>query len=430
MDKKIPNDSFVKLYIGLMFFLLGAHLLDKGGRILSPIANRFSYGDILFVLYLIGSYILNLNRTSKWLVVYSKRQEMFYIFLFAFSLCTGISWCVTSLLQKGYILDFFGISTRIAYYGLMSLFATKWIKKYGLNILILPFCLGIVSMFYFNFLRSALPIFTIPTEIAEKNFSGVLLPVCAIYLAISILDMPRLSNLLLFCFTFLSTLLVYSLGGIVLLILSLPAVWIMLRYYFAKPIIKYDKKVFSLFILLLIVIGLFLSPMSDTVTHRIVAKFHNIPGISKEETESAHLRWGHFISSIYITLKNPLFGVGEANWQEENDKNIDLVGKWYIQNENPHNAIAQIPSMFGIPAFIFFAICFYLVFKALYELKLLKGLKWKIFVFSVFMVFFGSANLMDSIFTTFYFYFFASIVFGIKARQLTKNGEGRNSYDK
>lgn len=410
-------NRFRKYYIMLMLFLLGARLLDNKAM-LSPIAGRISYGDILFFIYLATSVIIYFMKSPKFKVVRLRRQQMFFLCLFAFSLWTGMSWCVNSLFRSGNILDFFGIPVRVAYYGIMSLFVVRWVREYGSNVLVMPFCIGILAMFYNNFLNAAMRVGEIPIAINEKNFSGVLLPVCAVYFALSILCKPNLSSFVLFLLSIVSTLFVYSLGGFVLIALFLPAIWIMVRRYFGAATIKIHKKVLMVLLLLLLFVIVMTSarPILNTIMHNIDNKIHNLPGIS-QKTESAHMRFGHFLSSMAISAENPLFGVGEANWQEENNKNRDWLGDWFVENDNPHNGLAQILSMFGIPAFILFAAMFYFVFKELYSLHILKGLEWKIFVASIFMVFVGIANLMSAIFTYYFFYFFASLIFGIKARR-------------
>jgi len=409
-----------KYYIILLLFLMGARLLDKEA-ILSPIAERVSYSDILFLIYLICWSIYNLKQPSRPSLIYSRQQKNFFIYLFSFSFWTGMSWCVTTIFRKGYIPDFFGIPVRIAIYGIMALFVAKWVKEYGPNIFVAPFCIGILTMFYFNFFSSAMTVLRVPESIAEKNFSGVLLPTCAIYLSLSFLCRPSFWALFLLLLAVISTTLVYSLGGVVLAVLFLPVAWIIVKQYFLGSGVRFFRKLVAL--LLIISVPLILKansaiqPHLGTVTTNVEQKIENAPGISKSHTESGDERFGFFLSSIVIAYRNPIFGVGEADWQEENDKNQDWLGVLYLESDNPHNAIAEMISMFGIPSLFLFAAAFYFVFKELYLLHMLKGVKWKVFVISIFLIFGGIANLMDAIFTSYFFYFFASLVFGIRARQ-------------
>lgn len=405
-----------RLYICIMLFLLGARLLDKNG-FLSPIAHRISYGDILFLIYMVFGFAININWLSRFFAVSSRTESMFIICVFAFALWTGLSWSVNTMFLGGNVLDFFGIPVRVAYYGVLSLFVSKWVRKYDVNILVLPFCIGILFMFYCNFLTSAIVISNIPTEINEKNFSGVLLPICSLYFVLSLLWKPRFFTMLLLFFTYASSLLVYSLGAIILMILAIPAVWMSVRNFFLSRRIYIHKRVLSFITLLAIfvIITSLITPYINSIIDRVSGKLHNIPGVSKD-IESTHYRLGHFVSSAVISAKNPLFGVGEYNWENENDKNRDWLGKWYMKNDNPHNAVAQIMSMFGAPAILLFGLCFYFAFKGFYKLRLLKGMKWSLLVFSVACVFVVSANVMDAIFTTYYFYFFVALIFGIGDR--------------
>lgn len=407
-----------KYYIMLIFLLLGAKLLDKQG-ILSPLANRLSYGDFFFFVYLIAFTVHYLKQPSRLNGVYSRNQKYFFIYLFSFSLWTGISWCVNSILREGNASDFFGIPVRVAYYAFMALFVVQWVKEYGPNVLVIPFCVATIAMFYFNFTYFALEAATIPVQIGVKNFAGVLMPTCAIYFALSFLYRPGFLLFLFFLLSLVSTMLIYSLGGIVLVVLFLPASLILAKHYFVASNIKLIKK--NVLLILLIFVSIIaltkVRSFSNTAILHIKHKISNIPGISQSETESGYIRIGHFLSSVAITLQNPLFGVGEANWQDENNKNKDWLGVSFLENENPHNGVAQMLSMFGIPAFILFAASFYYTFKELYLLHLLKGMEWKVFVISVCSVFVGIANLMSAIFTSYFFYFFAALVFGIKARR-------------
>lgn len=405
-----------------MMFIFGASLLDKKGTIFSPIARRISYADILFLFYFFASFIVYLEKSSKWLIVYSKSQRYFLLMLFAFSLWTGLSWLITTATLEGQLRDFFGIPVRLAYYGIISIFVTKWAKKYGINVIVFPFCIGILGMFYFNFFSKAIMISDFPIAIQNNDFSGLLLPVVSLYFSLSILSKPGYVSLALCFVSYCSTVLVYSLGGYILMIMALPAVLISFWYCYS---IK-GRMLKGKFIFIVVTIGIGLSvvfglkPNQETITNRIKAKIANLP-FSSNHIHSGDVRWGHFLSSLEITSRNPLFGVGEYNWENENAKNKSLVGDAYRLNENPHNAIAQIFSMFGIPAGVLFGLCLCLWFIALYRIKLLKGIKWIIWVGAVVCVFFASANLMDAIFTTYYFYFFAALIFSIEMDRGQKN---------
>lgn len=401
-------------------FIFGASLLDKKGAIFSPIARRISYADILFFIYFFASFIVYLEKSSKWLTVYSKCQKYFLLMIFAFSLWTGLSWVITTVTWEGQLQDFFGIPVRLAYYAMITIFVTKWAKKYGINIILIPFCIGILGMFYFNFLSKAIMISAIPIGIKNNDFSGLLLPIVSLYFSLSLLYKPNYVSLVLCIVSYCSTVLVYSLGGYILMVMALPAVLISLWYcYRIKGRMLKGKFIFAVVTIgICLSTGFGLKPYQATITKHIKAKMANIP-FNSESIHSGDVRWGHFLSSMEIMSRNPLFGVGEYNWEEENSRNKSLVGEAYRQNENPHNSIAQIFSMFGIPAGIFFGLCLCSGFIALYRIKLLKGMKWIIWVGAVVFVFIASANLMDAIFTTYYYYFFAALIFSIEMERGT-----------
>jgi hypothetical protein len=400
-------------------FIYGASLLDRWGMIFSPIAQRISYADILFCLYLntlFGVYVV--KSSARMRIVYSKRHKYFLIILLGFAWWTGLSWVVTTLKMDGQIQDFFGITVRISYYIILSIFVTKWAKNYGINDIVTSFCAGVLTMFYFNFFSMALTITDIPIAINVNNFSGVLLPVISVYFSLSLLCKPSYVSFVLCCLSYLSCVLVFSLGGYILMILAFPAVLLSCVHFFKMK----SKRRFGFLFSSMIIIGMCLGTAfglktyQNTLITRIKSKFANIP-INSEHIQSGDVRWGHFLSSMLITMRNPIFGVGEYNWERENDKNRNLLGEAYHQNENPHNAIAQIFSMFGLPAGILFGLCLYYSFVSLYRIKLLNGQKWIIWVVSVGCVFLASANLMDTIFTTYYFYFFAALVFSVETMQ-------------
>lgn len=416
-----------KVFICTILFLLGAKLLDKWG-IVSFLENRMSYGEILFILYMFGALLKIISSSSiSWLFI-SYRQKKFTYYLACFALWTGLAWSINTIFRDGDIMDFFGIPVRVLFYCLMSVFVARWVKEYGPNLIVLSFCSGILAIFYYNFTILVTDIGRVPVGgVSENTFSAVLLPVSAMFLALTGMTNPGVLSLLLMCISFLSTFLVYSLGGLLYMLVGLPAMLLSMQNFFINSRVGIVKRIFALVFLFLIVIYIInnFGFAFEAISINVKNKINNIPFVEAAQGggQSADYRWGVFLSSLVITVNNPLFGVGEYNFRAENMKNMEWLGDKFFDHKNPHNAAAQMLSMFGIPAFFLFSICFYIAFKQLYRLRIKSGLKWKIFVFSSLFVFLATANLMDAIFTSTYFYFYAALIFGIEGRngQLLKD---------
>lgn len=409
-----------KNFICVILFLLGAKLLDRDH--LLSVGRRISYGEMLFILYFFGVLLKVISKNSISWLFFSSQQKKFTYLLTCFAIWTGLSWGINTIFRNGDIMDFFGIPVRVLFYCFMSVFVARWVKRYGPNIVVIPFCIGILAMFYFNFAAGVVTLTDneIPNVIAERNFSGVLLPVGAIFLALLVMINPTPLAFILMCFSFASTLLIYSLGGYLFVLMGFPAVLVSIYHFFINREIRMNKRFFTLAILFFLGIIIFtkFGFVFGTIFDNIEKKYNNIPFVeaARGDVQSGDYRWGFLLSSLEITMNNPMFGVGEYNWKAENLKNKEWLGKIFYDHKNPHNGLAQILSMFGIPAFLLFMSCFFITFKGLYALHAENGLKWKIFVLSSFLVFFGSANVMSTIFTTYYFYFYAAFIFGIEGR--------------
>jgi hypothetical protein len=414
----IKIKSKYEILICVLLFLLGAKLLDPDDELLS-IGKRISYGEILFCIYMFIMVLKALHRNSiSWLFL-SGTQKIFIYVLMCFTVWTALSWCINTVLHDGEIMDFFGIPVRVLFYCAMSVFVARWVYRYGPATIVLSYCSGIFAMFCYNFISLFIKTGSVPAGITNNTFSAVLLPSSAVYLALAGMISPGILSLLLMCAVFASTLLVYSLSGLLYLFLGLPAILISIHDFFIRKEVGKSKRIIAVLILSLAVLTVVsrFGFAFEGLIQNIHNKINNIPfsETAKYDVQSGDERWGLALSAFMISLKNPFFGVGEYNFRAENYKNKDWIGEKFLDHKNPHNALAQIPSMFGIPAFLLFMASFYIAFKQLYYLRILKGSRWGIFVLSSLFVFFATANVMDAIFTTTYFYFYAAVIFGIHA---------------
>ena len=202
-------------------------------------------------------------------------------------------------------------------------------------------------------------------------------------------------------------------------LLFLPALWIMSKQVY----LKYISRLLALKIAaLLIAIFLFKASLAgnvdilNNVMMRIHNKINNVSQMSSFENSGILKRYGHILSSLKIGIQNPVFGVGEVRWQQENAKNEIWLGSDYLENDNPHNAFLQLFSMFGLPALIIFVLIFITVAKEIYSLNLLQRNQWTILSISIIVMFFLSGNLMGDMFLTTYFYLYGGLVIGTKER--------------
>lgn len=406
-----------KIFIFIIIFLLGAKLLDPDDQLLS-IGKKISYGEILFLLYLFAVILKMLCNKSISFLFLSPQQKRFTCFLGFFAAWTAVSWCINTIFLDGDIMDFFGIPVRVLLYCIMSVFFARWVRQYGPNFCAMSYCSGIILMFYYNFTSLFMALGGVPAGVPNNTFSAVLLPASAMFLALAGLASPAGFSLFLMCISFASTVLVYSLSGMLYMFFGLPAVLISMHNFFLNKGIGILKRISMLFFLFLlaITIGYNFNFAFEGISRNIENKINNIPFTEEAsgDVQSGEHRFGLIISSLVIAAKNPLVGVGEYNFRAKNMQNKDLIGRIFHDHKNPHNAFAQIISMFGIPAFFLFCMCFYIAFKKLYHLRIKSGPTWKVYVLSSLVVFFATANVMDAIFTTTYFYFYAALIFGIE----------------
>lgn len=407
-----------KIFICIILFILGSQLLDNIDGPMLLIGKRISYGEILFILYMFGALLKIMRENSiSWLLL-SHRQKKFICYLVCFAFWVGFSWAINTIFRDGDIMDFFGVPVRVLFYCFMSIFVARWVKIYGANIVVIPYCSGILTMFYYNFTTGFMDIGGVPVGVPNNTVSAVLLPVSSLFLALTGMVNPGVLCLLLMCISFMSTFLVYSLSGLVYMFLGLPAVLVSMHNFFSNKRVGIGKRFFMLVLLVLLATAVVdkFGFAFETIKFHVSRKLDNLPSLaeSTDGSESGQQRWAIALSGLVITMKNPIFGVGEYNFRDENLKNQKWLGARFFDHKNPHNALVHILSMFGIPAFFLFAMCLYIAFKQLYDLRIKRWRKWKIFVLSSIFVFIATANVVDSIFTTTYFYFYAALIFGIE----------------
>ncbi len=106
------------------------------------------------------------------------------------------------------------------------------------------------------------------------------------------------------------------------------------------------------------------------------------------------LRLGHVYSSFEIVSRNPVFGVGVTNWEEENNSNRYWLNDIFLVNDNPHNGYLYVMSGMGIPALlVFFTLSMFPV-VLLPRVLGLRGAPKLVFVASLLLLVLISGNFM------------------------------------
>jgi O-antigen ligase len=136
-----------------------------------------------------------------------------------------------------------------------------------------------------------------------------------------------------------------SRAGVVALVLVLP---ILFRQYSVAGRIK-------LGVGLALMMAVMLSTVSGTLLHRMGTLFGSDPleQFDNEAVQSSNARLELLKSSLSITLRHPLFGVGAGNFvvvDAHDSEEKRLHPSWH----GTHNTYTQISSEAGIPALIFF----------------------------------------------------------------------------
>ena len=415
--------------VGAILLLLGAQLLDRDRALF--IGEHISFGEIGFAGYLVffvgvQSAFSTGGRFGRFPVPYRR----FSLYFGGFVFCTGLSWLVTTLFIDGELADLFAVPVRLAYYFTMALFVARWVRRFGPLLVVYSFCGGIFVMFVRNYYVTMLEMLTtVPDAIPVTNFSGVLLPVSALFFALLCAYRPSLVSMVLMLVLYFSTALIYSLAAYIFMVTALPAVLIIVKNYYYSGKINGISKV--LFIVIAVSAGCYVVQDRiteiDLLTENVMHKLDNVSFTDKgaAHDQSMDYRYGQFQSSLMMTYQHPLFGVGKFNWENENEKNKNWV-RAHHRNDNPHNALVQVLSMYGIPACVLFVAAILHVFRRLLAIRLMGGWTWVVFVLSTAATFIGSACVMDSFLVTYYFYFYAGVVLGIGSLvQQASRGLGR-----
>ena len=400
--------------IAIIVSLLGAALLDRD-RVLFA-GESINIGEILFGIYLLAYLLFKLASNPHSLIKFNVPYKDFSFPFLLFVAWTGLSWAINTIFIDGELHDLFGVTFRLGYYYVMLLFIAQWVRRYNPQTVIYPFCGSVLLFFFMNYRSAFIEAATLPHAINVTNFSGIMLPVCSLYFALLYCFKRSILTLLLAMISYWAAILVYSLGAYVSMAMALPVLIVIVNDYWKSKkyhrFVKYATAV-GVIICAFYVINNFPSEI-EIIKQFINNKINNLSFTEEGQQgdQSMDYRIGHFQSSLAMVAMNPLFGVGEFNWERENDKNAEWV-RAYVANDNPHNAFAQVFSMYGIPAFIFFVWSIYAVFKKLFALRLLLKWKWKLFVSFTAITFIGGANTMSPFFNTYYFLIFAGVVFGI-----------------
>jgi O-antigen ligase len=403
-----------KFIISATMVLLGAALLDKD-RVYF-VYNVLSYGEVMLVLYiLVYCFVMYYRGENLNMVITLPLKYYSFCFLF-FVGWTGISWAINTVFIDGEIHDFFGITVRLAFYYAMTLFVAMWVRRYGPSLIVYPFCGGVFLMFVNNYVNAAMVVGTLPLVIPLTNFSGVLLPVLAMYFALSHLHKPDMVSFLSMLLTYASTILIYSLGAYGFMLTGFPVIWFVWRNYLSslKTSFVYKMIIYGLMLYCGMYVSVNYNDESVMIIENVSRKYENISftDTGAQEDQSMDYRIGQLQSSMRMAIENPLFGVGEYNWESENEKNKDWV-KAHHTNDNPHNSFAQVVSMYGVPALVFYLFSIYFVFREFYMIHLSTRKMRLLLTVSMVATFLGTAVVMDSFFVTYYFYVFAGIIYGI-----------------
>jgi len=401
-----------KVYIWLILLIEGAALLDKN-RYLYVFYNRVNYGDILYAVYAGIQLAFLKQKNSKPIKLHS-----FFFLIYSLAFWTAASWGIHFILGNEAIENLLGVPLRLIFYATFAFSASQWVRKYGSEVIGIPYCIGIISMLLYNLISSGLTINYVPAEIPENNFSGLLMPVCCAYIGMVFLTKPGLILYALILISYLLTFFVYSLGGYLMALVLLPALWIVSKQVYFKYISKFLILKIALLLLAIVLLKTSFAPNNILLDNkmRIGNKINNLTPMPYDENSGTLKRYGHICSSLIIGIQNPVFGVGELRWEEENAKNETWLGWNYLENDNPHNAFLQLFSMFGLPALILFVLIFITAAKEIYSLNLLQRNQWTILSISIIVMFFLSGNLMGDMFLTHYFYLYGALVIGTKER--------------
>jgi O-Antigen ligase len=133
---------------------------------------------------------------------------------------------------------------------------------------------------------------------------------------------------------------------------------------------------------------------------------------SAAEGGSFSARWGLIIAAIQMFLMNPLVGVGISNYEFVNRMLESQLGDAFYDDDNPNSAWFYVLGCMGLPAFVCFALVFYMCIKFLNGVPIRSSKVRTFYVGLVGLVIFIGGNVQLEMLTAYYYWVLLGILAG------------------
>lgn len=133
---------------------------------------------------------------------------------------------------------------------------------------------------------------------------------------------------------------------------------------------------------------------------------------SAAEGGSFSARWGLIIAAIRMFLMNPLLGVGISNYEFVNRMLESELGDAFYDDDNPNSAWFYVLGCMGLPAFVCFALVFYICIKFLNGVPIRSSKVRTFYVGLVGLVIFIGGNVQLEMLTAYYYWVLLGILAG------------------
>lgn len=133
---------------------------------------------------------------------------------------------------------------------------------------------------------------------------------------------------------------------------------------------------------------------------------------SAAEGGSFSARWGLIIAAIRMLLMNPLVGVGISNYEFVNRMLESELGDAFYDDDNPNSAWFYVLGCMGLPAFVCFALVFYICIKFLNGVPIRSSKVRTFYVGLVSLVIFIGGNVQLEMLTAYYYWVLLGILAG------------------
>jgi O-antigen ligase len=351
------GNQFASWLLGLTCFLWGTTQIAPPDAALDFSIGKIGVGDLTFAL-LAGMMIVTSPSFRAYCARFLERSRVFSLLMMLLAglgLLSAFTNSVTRSLAPSDLIEVL----RPALYLFIAIVASYYARLGYARVIALAFPLGIIGAGVNNMLLVITGDVEAVTSVLQPynpNVVGNMLAVALVYLAIAFERGAQFRSTLLVLMSIVLIALSYSKGAWLMGLMGLGC--------FAAPYLMAARRrslgVGTRWLVRLAVIAAFIVVAFnfEIISKMVELKFaQSFTSEVNQSQSTVALRVGHVYSSLEIVSRNPVFGVGVTNWEEENNGNAYWLNDVFLRNDNPHNGFFYVLAGMGIPAlFVFLAL--------------------------------------------------------------------------